>query len=247
MKFAVAWLLLQPFQLLALSMDQNQTTIGHTVRLGRIQLHQGAAVPLPPLGAAVASAAGTKPTWKGGTLATRMDVIVRSFCVVAVAEIFDKTWFVALICALNYGKKISFIGGFLALALHVFLAAALGVAISQFFSIRALCYSTAAVFFLLATAYLVEFLSSDTSDDVIAERSSEAKESMKGEKDSNAWSDALGRVFLAVFVAEWGDRTQVAMITLHSSAPWLPVCLGSLVAFLILTLSAVAAATLTPG
>lgn len=37
---------------------------------------------------------------------------------------------------------------------------------------------------------------------------------------------------------------QVAMITLHSSAPWLPVCLGSLVAFLLLTFSAVAAATL---
>ena len=34
------------------------------------------------------------------------------------------------------------------------------------------------------------------------------------------------------------------MITLHSSAPWLPVCLGSLVAFLLLTFSAVVAATL---
>ena len=36
------------------------------------------------------------------------------------------------------------------------------------------------VFFLLATAYLAEFLSSDTADDVIAERSTEAKESMQG-------------------------------------------------------------------
>lgn len=45
------------------------------------------------------------------SLATRIDVVIRSFCVVAVAEIFDKTWFVALICALNYGKKISFVGG----------------------------------------------------------------------------------------------------------------------------------------
>lgn len=103
MKFAVAWLLLQPFQLLALSVE-NQTYPGHA-RLGRIQLHQQGVPfpPLPPLGAAVASAAGTKPL-KGGSLATRMDVIVRSFCVVAVAEIFDKTWFVALICALNYGN-----------------------------------------------------------------------------------------------------------------------------------------------
>lgn len=182
-------------------------------------------------------------------LASQMDVVVRSFCVVGVAEIFDKTWFVALICALSYGKKISFIGGSLALALHVFLAAGLGVTISQFFSIRTLCFSTAAIFFLLAMAYTWEFFSSEVSDDVIAERSNEAQESMKGDKDKEGkggpcWRDALGRVFMAVFVAEWGDRTQVAMITLHSSAPWLPVCLGSLVAFLLLTFSAVVAATL---
>lgn len=179
------------------------------------------------------------------TLATRMDVVIRSFCVVGVAEIFDKTWFVALICALNYGKKISFTGGFLALALHVFLAAALGVAIAQLFSIRALCFSTAIVFAILSAAYLWEYLVAEANDDVIQERSSEAKEAMKGDSNGETpWLESLGRVFLAVFVAEWGDRTQVAMITLHSSAPWLPVCLGSLVAFLVLTFSAVAAASL---
>ena len=32
-------------------------------------------------------------------------MVVRSFCIVGVAEIFDKTWFVALICALNYGQS----------------------------------------------------------------------------------------------------------------------------------------------
>lgn len=178
------------------------------------------------------------------TLATRMDVVIRSFCVVGVAEIFDKTWFVALICALNYGKKISFTGGFLALALHVFLAAALGVAIAQLFSIRSLCFSTAIVFAILSAAYFWEYLIAEATDDVIQERSSEAKEAMKGESNDASWLESLGRVFLAVFVAEWGDRTQVAMITLHSSAPWLPVCLGSLVAFLVLTFSAVAAASL---
>ena len=166
------------------------------------------------------------------TLATRMDVVIRSFCVVGVAEIFDKTWFVALICALNYGKKISFTGGFLALALHVFLAAALGVAIAQLFSIRALCFSTAVIFAILSAAYFWEYLIAEPNDDVIQERSDEAKEAMKGESNDASWLDSLGRVFLAVFVAEWGDRTQVAMITLHSSAPWLPVCLGSLIAFL---------------
>ena len=103
MKFAVCWLLLQPFELLALSVENQTHQTPQTARLGRIQLHQqGAPPPLPPLATAVATARG-RPL-KGGSLATQMDVIVRSFCVVAVAEIFDKTWFVALICALNYGN-----------------------------------------------------------------------------------------------------------------------------------------------
>lgn len=49
----------------------------------------------------------------------------------------------------------------------------------------------------------------------------------------------LFQAFLMVFVAEWGDRTQFAMIGLHSSLPVVPVFLGSLVAFFILCLSAV--------
>jgi len=42
-----------------------------------------------------------------------------------------------------------------------------------------------------------------------------------------------------VFIAEWGDRTQLAMIGLHSSLPVLPVFYGSLLAFAMLSLSAV--------
>lgn len=55
-----------------------------------------------------------------------------------------------------------------------------------------------------------EFLSVEASDDVIAERSSEAKDAVKAGKDFS-WTDALGRVFMAVFIAEWGDRTQVSL------------------------------------
>ena len=50
--------------------------------------------------------------------------------------------------------------------------------------------------------------------------------------------------YLYIYTCSQRCLLQVAMITLHSSAPWLPVCLGSLVAFLLLTFSAVVAATL---
>jgi len=52
---------------------------------------------------------------------------------------------------------------------------------------------------------------------------------------------------MVVFIAEWGDRTQIAMIGQHASQPLIPVFLGSAVAFILLTFSAVAAATLLAG
>jgi len=174
------------------------------------------------------------------------EVLFRSFFVVAVAEMFDKTWFAALICAMTYGRQIVFVASFAALALHVLLAAALGVAISKFFSISTLCFTTAIVFGVLASLYFYEFLQAKSEDDAIAERSDEAKEAMSTEQGTGPW-DRFMRIFFSVFVAEWGDRTQVAMVTLHSSYPWVPVCLGSLVAFFVLTLSAVAAASLLKG
>merc|ERR1712014_179103 len=56
-------------------------------------------------------------------------------------------------------------------------------------------------------------------------------------------SKSLSRIFtecwMAMFIAEWGDRTQIAMIGQHASQPIIPVCVGSLVAFFLLTVSAV--------
>lgn len=45
--------------------------------------------------------------------------------------------------------------------------------------------------------------------------------------------------FVAVFLAEFGDRTQVVMVSLHASHPVGPIVVGSLLAFLLLSGSAV--------
>merc|ERR1740129_1501833 len=54
---------------------------------------------------------------------------------------------------------------------------------------------------------------------------------------------ALTKSFVGVFIAEWGDRTQIAMIGQHASQPLVPVFAGSAVAFFLLTLSAVGLAS----
>ena len=49
---------------------------------------------------------------------------------VSIAECFAKTWFVALVMAMGNDKTVVFAGSFLALLLHVGIAADLGLAIS---------------------------------------------------------------------------------------------------------------------
>merc|ERR1719356_870704 len=68
--------------------------------------------------------------------------------------------------------------------------------------------------------------------------------------DSKLWKpqrfeffEAFAKSLWLMFVAEWGDRTQIAMIGLHSSQPLIPVCIGSAAAFLVLTASAVLVAS----
>merc|ERR1712217_225877 len=58
-------------------------------------------------------------------------------------------------------------------------------------------------------------------------------------KAQSSWKTALTKSFIGVFIAEWGDRTQIAMIGQHASQPLIPVFVGSAIAFFFLTLSAV--------
>jgi len=75
-------------------------------------------------------------------------------------------------------------------------------------------------------------------DDIHSDSSTE--DASRGPKENRLM--VLWQSFLGVFIAEWGDRTQIAMIGQHASNPLIPVFAGSCVAFFLLTLSAVGAA-----
>jgi len=179
--------------------------------------------------------------------------LTKTFCIVGVAELFDKTWFVALICAVSFGIRNAFFGAFTGLLLHVLIAAALGLGISQFLPISVLHFITAAVFAVFAGLFSWEWHAADPETDALQSRKEEAKEdlgetSAKGaSKHSGFFNLLMWQCFMSVFIAEWGDRTQIAMIALHSSLPVVPVCIGSALAFFVLTLSAVLVAALLEG
>lgn len=187
------------------------------------------------------------PKAYGDPLAALKDIkfreaLAQSFVVVSVAELFDKTWFVALLCSLTFGSQVAFWGCYIALMVHTVVAAGLGLVISRFFSVSALHFTTAGVFVVMATLYAYEWFHAESQTNALEGRSEDAREALPAAKDASirhSWLSKFGQCFVSVFIAEWGDRTQIAMISLHSSLPVVPVCLGSLAAFGILTLSAV--------
>merc|ERR1719327_441745 len=91
--------------------------------------------------------------------------------------------------------------------------------------------------------YAYEWYSSEPDSDVLTAGKEEAAEAITfTSKDRPKLLEAFSKTMWLTFIAEWGDRTQIAMIGLHSSKPLVPVCFGSAIAFLLLTASAVVTA-----
>lgn len=183
-----------------------------------------------------------------------LQAAIRAFWVVGIAEIFDKTWFVALVCALKFGPRMAFCGAYSALLLHTLIAAGLGLGISHLLPVSYLHFITAGVFAVLALLFAREWHAADADSDALGPRKDEVAESQaisgfeaEDPQSSTAVLALFWLCFLPVFVAEWGDRTQIAMIALHSSMPVVPVCAGSALAFLMLTASAVLVARMLEG
>jgi putative Ca2+/H+ antiporter (TMEM165/GDT1 family) len=200
-----------------------------------------------------------------------LSVCFQAFCLVSVAELFDKTWFVALIMAMRFPRNVVFWSCYSALVIHTLLAAMFGFVVSRALPLWMLHFIAFGLYSVFALLYIHDCYQADPGSDIIASGKEEAEEALGGgdgpsysaaddqsvpkgwpvPNTSSSWKSYGTKVatqcFLAMFIAEWGDRTQIAMIGQHASQPLVPVCLGSLAAFWLLTGSAVMAGTLSAG
>jgi len=191
-----------------------------------------------------------------------MEATYKSFVMIGIAELFDKTWFVALLMALKYDKMVVFWGCYLALVAHTVLAAVMGYTVTKVVPITYLHFAAAALYAYFTVLFYKDYMEADEDSDVIAAGKEEAGEdcdeaantideantSKPGEAAKKNGMRRMMKIFstcfMAMFIAEWGDRTQIAMIGQHASQPLIPVCLGSMAAFFLLTSSAVIAGQL---
>merc|ERR1719387_1591128 len=99
---------------------------------------------------------------------------------VAIAEVFDKTWFVALLMALRYDKVVVFWGCFLVLAGHVGIAAGFGAVAANLIPVRFLHFGAAALYAFFAVLFYKDYLDADPESDIIAAGKEEAAEDCEG-------------------------------------------------------------------
>ncbi|XP_042906954.1 GDT1-like protein sll0615 isoform X2 [Parasteatoda tepidariorum] len=174
---------------------------------------------------------------------------VSAFLMTAVSEIGDKTFFIAVVLSLSHLAKFVFAGAISALILMTALSVGLGMAFSKIPSVWVHGLSTL-LFLIFGGKMLREGckMNSSSGKEELEEvqRTVDIKMSSKvKEKDveagirksSTRW--VFVEAFIMTFLAEWGDRSQIATVVLAAKESVIGVLFGAIVAHAACTLAAV--------
>jgi Ca2+/H+ antiporter, TMEM165/GDT1 family len=145
-------------------------------------------------------------------------IVVAVFPIIFIAELPDKTMFASLVMSTR-GRPFSvWLGAAGAFLVHVAIATTIGVALFHLLPHRALEGIVAAMFLVGAVLALREARKAQR-DEVLVE-----KEAASGRR-------VVGTAFIVIFLAEWGDLTQVltANLAAHYHSPF-SVAVGALLA-----------------
>jgi putative Ca2+/H+ antiporter (TMEM165/GDT1 family) len=145
-------------------------------------------------------------------------IIAAVFPIIFVGELPDKTMFASLVLSTR-GKPLSvWIGAAAAFALHVVIATTIGVALFHLVPHRVLDGVVAFMFLVGA---------------VLAIREARKEEQEEGlvEKEATSGRRVMTTAFVVIFLAEWGDLTQIltANLAAHYHSPF-SVGVGALLA-----------------
>lgn len=166
---------------------------------------------------------------------------------ITVSELGDKTFFIAAILAMRSSRRWVFVGAVLALAVMT----GLSVLAGQMAGLLPAHYVKAAevTLFLGFGLKLVYDASQMPAQKTLAGEQKEAAETVQA-SDAIAlnapWS-IVTKAFVLTFLAEWGDRTQIATITLAAAKHPLGVMVGATLGHVICAALAVMCGSLVAG
>jgi Ca2+/H+ antiporter, TMEM165/GDT1 family len=174
-----------------------------------------------------------------------LEAFTAGLSLITASEIGDKTFFMAVILASRYPRKPVFLGVVVALAAMTILSVGIGQFIvllpklvSQYLppSLGFLNYISidlvAALLFLIfgiKLLYSAREMSAQTDVEVMHEAEEAVEDGERKFKQRNITWKIFIESCVLTFVAEWGDRTQFATITLAASKDSLGVMAGGIV------------------
>jgi Ca2+/H+ antiporter, TMEM165/GDT1 family len=184
-----------------------------------------------------------------------LEALTAGLLLITASELGDKTFFMAVVLATRYPRRPVLIGVVGALAAMTVLSVGIGhflMLLPQFLlqqlpsSLAFLAKITiqqvaALLFFLFGLKLLYESrqMSAQTDEEV---RTEAAKAVAAGERrfqQRNTFWKIVIESFVLTFVAEWGDRTQIATITLAAAKNPIGVTIGGILGHTICSLIAV--------
>jgi putative Ca2+/H+ antiporter (TMEM165/GDT1 family) len=164
---------------------------------------------------------------------------VESMFMIIVTELGDKTFFIAAILAMRALRSTVFAGAIGALALMTVLSAALGLIVPALIPPVASHLIAAGLFGFFGYKLLREASSNSAEEDDEPDEMREAQEALNKKRDEgpesldiegnpiprkrkrSPFSPILVQAFTLTFMAEWGDRSQIATIGLAAARnPW---------------------------
>eukprot|EP00796_Vickermania_ingenoplastis_P004136 gene4136-2978_t len=171
-----------------------------------------------------------------------IDGFFSSFSMILVSEIGDKTFFIAALMAMQNSRLAVYVGAIGALAIMTILSAMLGLVLPSLFSVWLTNLFSAFLLFFFGFKMLHEVYSGGEPNEEMAEaaetlrqRELPAPHGMTRKKCS--WQHLLRcgvtpvvvEAFTLTFLAEWGDRSQMATIVLAAAGNPYAVTLGGIV------------------
>jgi putative Ca2+/H+ antiporter (TMEM165/GDT1 family) len=191
-----------------------------------------------------------------------------SFLLILGSEIGDKTFFIAAILSMKHSHLVVFSGAIVALALMTILSAGLGVLLPNLLSKELTHYACIALFTFFGVRLLYDVVTSDGSESENEElkevelelahkdhdlegshpgdssparrmNTSKLPASIGGWFSSNENGKVFFQAFVMTFLAEWGDRSQIATIALASAKDAVGVTIGGILGHSICTGGAV--------
>ncbi|MBF0357116.1 MAG: TMEM165/GDT1 family protein [Magnetococcales bacterium] len=135
--------------------------------------------------------------------------------VIFLAELGDKSQLVCMTLAARHRPKPVFFGALLAFVFLNILAVVFGAALSTWIPHNVMIYIVATLFGLFGVQTL---LASEEDDDD------------EGEVEIKSGRGIFASAFLLIFIAEFGDKTQIAVAGMASAAPPMTIWLGATLA-----------------